>query len=226
MEIKKTIRKLIPEKLKNFISYSEEQEYQRISYSQYGEDLIINDLLNKEIGFYIDVGSFHPIKSSNTYYFYKKGWSGINIEPRSGSKELFDQYRPRDINLEIGVAETEERLMYNAYSEGRLNHFRKAKSDWDNLRTEYYINVKPLEVLLDEFLPYPFNIDFISIDVEGMELTVLKSLNFERFRPEVVVVEDHSFSFQEKSNVYSFLTARSYQLKAVGFNSLFFKRRE
>ncbi len=225
--MKKIIRNLIPERIKRFINYSEEQEYQRTSYSQYGEDLVIADLLNnKDVGFYIDVGAFHPIKSSNTYFFYKKGWSGINIEPRIGSKQLFNLYRPRDINLEIGISDTEDQLIYHDYTEGRLNHFQKVKSKMNDPCKEYNILVKPLEVILDEFITYSYNIDFLSIDVEGMELSVLKSVNLAKYRPEIIVVEDHSFAFQEKSVIYSYLTGRNYHLRAVGINSLFFKRED
>ena len=54
-----------------------------LSYSQQAEDLSIQRYFGEEKmnGFFVDVGAFDPIKYSNTYLFYKKGWRGINIEP-------------------------------------------------------------------------------------------------------------------------------------------------
>ena len=72
-----------------------------ICYSQNGEDLILNRFLeNKKNGFYIDIGAHHPIRFSNTYLFYKKGWRGINIDAMPGSMDLFNKIRSRDINIE------------------------------------------------------------------------------------------------------------------------------
>jgi hypothetical protein len=69
-------------------------------YSQTGEDAILAHLLfGHDSGFYVDVGAFHPTKYSNTYYFYQRGWTGINIEPTPGQTDLFRKLRPRDINL-------------------------------------------------------------------------------------------------------------------------------
>ena len=71
-----------------------------LCYSQNGEDLILNRFLeNKEKGFFIDVGAHHPIRFSNTYLFYKKGWSGINIDAMPGSMTKFNKIRPKDINI-------------------------------------------------------------------------------------------------------------------------------
>jgi hypothetical protein len=74
-------------------------------YGHSGEDLVLDRLLNgKRMGFYIDVGAHHPTRFSNTYLFYKKGWSGINIDANPKSMELFNRRRSRDINIEVGIA--------------------------------------------------------------------------------------------------------------------------
>ena len=73
----------------------------KFHYSQFGEDIILREILKKEIsnGFYIDVGCYHPKKFSNTYRLYKKGWSGINIDMEEDKISLFNMVRPRDINV-------------------------------------------------------------------------------------------------------------------------------
>lgn len=74
-------------------------------YSQEGEDLLLSRILgDKKDGFYVDVGAHHPFRFSNTYLLYKQGWRGINIDAMPGSMKLFNRFRPRDINIECGVA--------------------------------------------------------------------------------------------------------------------------
>ena len=79
--------------------------YMNPSYSIEGEDRIVRALLwqKHDKGFYVDVGAHHPFRFSNTYLFYTQGWSGINIDATPGSMKAFNKYRPRDINLEVGV---------------------------------------------------------------------------------------------------------------------------
>ena len=100
--LKTSIKKILPnfiiEHLKYFTIYKND------SYSQEGEDLIINRLIDsKKNGFYIDIGAHHPFRFSNTYKFYKMGWNGINIDAMPGSMKLFREKRPRDINIECGI---------------------------------------------------------------------------------------------------------------------------
>ena len=89
-----------------------------LCYSQNGEDLILNRFLeNKEKGFFIDVGAHHPIRFSNTYLFYKKGWSGINIDAMPGSMTKFNKIRPKDINIEKGVGIKNDKLIFYQFNE-------------------------------------------------------------------------------------------------------------
>ena len=88
---------------------SPDQKFQVKAYSQQGEDLVVNCLLQwNTTGFYIDIGAHHPFRYSNTHLFYLKGWHGINIDPRPGIAADFSRYRPNDINLEVGVGANRE----------------------------------------------------------------------------------------------------------------------
>lgn len=99
------------------------------SFSQEGEDLILHRLFQdyehitktKLEGFYIDVGAHHPIRFSNTFSFYVKGWSGINIDPTPGGMEAFRNIRPRDVNLELAVSDKKEKLKFYLFEEPALN---------------------------------------------------------------------------------------------------------
>ena len=98
--------------------------YSTKSYSQYGEDMVLKSVFqNQERGFYVDVGAHHPKLCSNTYFFYKLGWSGINIDAMPGGMELFKNFRPRDINLETAIARNKQELTYFMFAEPGASHF-------------------------------------------------------------------------------------------------------
>src|SRR3954464_9023248 len=91
------------------------------AYSSEGEDLILKRIFDRKTnGVYIDVGAHHPFRVSNTYLFYKRNWTGINIDPMPGSQAIFNRYRPQDINLEMGVSATRQYLTYYIFNEPAL----------------------------------------------------------------------------------------------------------
>jgi len=98
-------------------------------YSEQGEDIILKSIFSYQAqGFYDDVGARHPIDSSNTYLFYKKGWCGINIDAFLGSMKMFNRKRPRDINLEIVISDTSERKKYYMFNCPKVNAFYKVSA--------------------------------------------------------------------------------------------------
>ena len=207
-----------------------------LCYSQEGEDMILSKLFaGQKNGFYVDVGAHHPLRFSNTYLFYKKGWSGINIDAMPGSMSVFEQERPRDINLEIPVSDTNGDLTYYIFNEPALNGFSKELSmSRDGLRGEYKIvetrvlKTRALSEILDEHLPKNQTIDFLSIDVEGLDFEVLSSNNWEKYRPRVVVVEVLSNSVEDLplSKTYQFLKEHRYVCYAKTDRSTFFLENE
>lgn len=87
-------------------------------YSQEGEDQILRRMFEKKnTGFFVDVGAHHPIRFSNTYFFYRKGWSGVNIDATPGSMVSFDKLRARDTNIECGIDEQEDVLDFYCFSD-------------------------------------------------------------------------------------------------------------
>lgn len=209
-----------------------ENQYASISFSQEGEDLILGRIFErKQSGFYIDVGAYHPVRFSNTLYFYKKGWRGINIEPMPGSLELFNSMRPADINIEAAVSDKEELLEYNSFNEGALNTFSpelaRERAGMNGYFVEFQKKIKTrrLEDILDESLPPGQVIDFMSIDTEGYDLKVLRSNNWQKYRPQIVITEMFDFSIDKilGSKLYSFMTSIRYSFFAKTFNSVFFR---
>lgn len=167
-------------------------EHHTVCFSQEGEDLLLSRLFpGSKDGYYVDVGAHHPQRYSNTYRFYLQGWRGINIEPRPDSIQAFDSLRPRDLNLQIGISEVHETLTYYAFKEPALNtfDFLAAKDLGSLLISETEIEVFPLREVLHKHLPPNQHIDFLSVDVEGYDLKVLRSNDWSRFRPSYVLVE-------------------------------------
>ncbi|OSQ31881.1 SAM-dependent methyltransferase [Thalassospira sp. MCCC 1A03138] len=205
----------------------------RVFYSQEGEDAILARLFSaQKNGFYVDVGAHHPRRFSNTFHFYQSGWTGINIEPNPSAEAVFKKQRPRDINLCVGVSDCPEKLVYYEFNDPALNTF---DSDLAQSRDETVVytilttrevNVERLDSILEKHLPFGVDIDFMSIDVEGLDLKVLMSNDWVKYRPKCVLVEcllhEISFEYIQNSDVYSFLMSKGYVFFAKTYNSFLF----
>ncbi|MDD3597487.1 FkbM family methyltransferase [Sulfuricurvum sp.] len=201
------------------------------SYSQEGEDIILHRLFNKyPTGFYIDVGAHHPIRFSNTYLFYKKGWRGINIDAMPGSMKPFNKLRPNDINIEQPVSDKKEILTYYAFNEPALNGFSKELSKQREGYEDFFITftkemiTSTLEEILDTYLPVDQEISFLSIDVEGLDFSVLKSNDFNKYRPKVILIEilESNLSNIANNEISRYLENYSYTTFAKTINTVFF----
>lgn len=201
------------------------------SYAQEGEDLILQRIFaGQKKGFYIDVGAHHPKRFSNTYIFYCMGWKGINIDARPGSMTLFRRLRGRDINLEIGISRAEGALNYYQFEESALNGFSmdlsisRMKLGTSKLISETIVKTQPLKQILSEYIPISSVIDFLTVDVEGMDLEVLRSNDWKKYRPRVVLVEILASSMEEIAlhPINTFMNAEGYRLYSKAMNTVFF----
>lgn len=229
---KKSLPKSWKEKLKKLSwNYFDWIAYQ--SFSNEGEDMILRKLFfYQSTGFYVDVGAFHPKKSSNTYHFYKKGWRGINIDAMPGSMKLFEKQRKRDINLEIPIWNDGESLNFFVFNDEALNGFEnerlKAK---DQTKTQNkLVKVIPMQTasltsILDKHLPKGQKIDFLDIDVEGGEYNVLMGLDFNKYKPKVILVEilDTDIDQVQTHPLGNLLLGNGYLLKAKTLNTFIFQ---
>lgn len=186
------------------------------SFSSAGEDMILRHLFgsDKRDGFYVDVGAFHPVHASNTYFFYLNGWTGINIDARPGSMALFNKVRPNDTNIEVGVSDRAGQLTYyfideessmNSFSEEFLAQIGMLKY----VKRQIAVPVIGLSELLNRYLPKGRAIDFLNVDVEGLDYNVLASNDWETYRPKVVVVED-THHMEGHSEVVKLLEGKGY----------------
>ncbi len=182
------------------------------SYSQVGEDRVVNYLfesLNITNPTYLDIGTNYPLVGSNTYLFYDKGCRGVCIEPDPEMVKTIKRKRPGDkvLNVGVGITRTASAPFYlfpgnvagwSTFSEEEA----KIRESESGLRPKV-ISIPLMtvnDVIAANFDPYP---NFISLDVEGLDLAILKSMDFQHFRPDVICVETISFSItntEEKLN--------------------------
>ena len=228
----KFIRYILPSRIIRFIK-NYVKSYHKFSYSQEGEDMILNRIFEtKREGFYIDVGAHHPRRFSNTYFFYQKGWSGINIDAMPGSMKIFNKLRTRDINIEKPISCEKKIMTYYMFNEPALNGFSKELSESRSSSSDnkYFIKEKlsiettTLEDILNQNLIKDKVIDFLSIDVEGLDFNVLKSNNFEKYRPKVILIEllDANYHDVLSSEITTFLSNYDYQPFAKSVRTIFF----
>lgn len=205
--------------------------HHRVSFSQEGEDLVLMRMFEgQESGFYVDIGAHHPQRFSNTYLFYLKGWQGINIDAMPGSMDLFKKIRPRDINLEIAISDKEEILTYHEFNEPALNSFSvelsreyEKTSPYKIIKT-WEIKTKPLADILESHLEVGQVIDFMSIDVEGLDYQVLVSNDWSKYRPSIILIEELSMNLKDASSkVGIFLRDQGYELFSKTFYTSFYR---
>ena len=199
------IKKYIPSRWHYRISQYKKQFFGYTTYSQFGEDQVLL-LLCKDIdrGRYVDVGAFDPYRYSNTFLLYKRGWSGVNIDPNPEAIKRFKKKRPHDQNICSGVG-NEGILTYYQFSDPAVNTFVAAEAEkWMNKTFLTFLGtteipVRPLSQLISGV------IDVLTIDTEGMDLQVLESYDWKEI-PKIIVIEGN--------NSEPFLRSKGYVLYA------------
>ena len=189
---------------------------------------VLNYFKDKENGFYVDVGCYHPIHRNNTYLLHKKNWNGINIDTSQFSIDLFDYMRPDDLNYNCAISNKNE--IISLFYQKELSKLSTTNKDQAETVFQGHIKEKSIQAFtLDEILNKDkfkdFKIDFLDIDVEGADLKVLEGLSFDKFKPELVCVEIHAKEIK-KSDIYNFLANKNYELLWSGVFSHIFKRLE
>lgn len=166
------------------------------SYSQYGEDLLIKRLF-EIIGIskpsYIDIGAHHPIRLSNTALLHKNGSNGINIEANPILFKAFERERPDDVNLNCGLGEKCGEMLFYVCADSTLSTFSKRQAEiLKNKNIEITcsvpVNVTKFDIILREKANNCCP-NFLSIDIEGMDYIVLSTIDFKKYRPDVICVE-------------------------------------
>jgi FkbM family methyltransferase len=162
-----------------------------ISYAQNFEDVILARVFrDRATGFYVDVGAMHPVLHSVTKHFYDSGWHGINIEPNPEFYERLVAERLRDQTLPYCIAETAGVRTFHVFANEGVStldpHIAEHFAARQFPRQDIQLEARPLREVLEAA---PDDIDFLKIDVEGAELEVVRSNDWTRHRPTIVLVE-------------------------------------
>ena len=214
---------------------SGDAEFSRRSYSQSGEDLIISYVFHNlhidEVK-YLDIGAFAPKSLSNTYYFYERGYSGVCVEANPLLAEIIQVNRPRDTTLNVAISSGEEGMMpFYVMSAPTLSTLSLEEAnrlvaeeevDIDRVET---VKVLPINDLIKKYFPNK-DLNFISLDVEGLDYAIMKSFDFNSIRPAVFCLETleyKKYGNQKKiDKLISLMTDNGYHLYAdTRINSIF-----
>jgi len=165
-------------------------------FSQEGEDFYISKIIDTtKPGYYVDVGSAHPVNASNSYLLYLNGWRGLCVDATPGLNDLYHTHRPKDLFINAFVGKCSGTREFYIFNEPFLNTGSRQRKDFLSGKTDYefqkQVSVQqlPLKEILEKNVPPEKTIEFMSLDVEEGELEVLESNDWSRYRPRVVVME-------------------------------------
>lgn len=193
--------------------------YTQQSFSQEGEDLLLWRLMgmDRSPGIYVDVGCNHPLRMSNTAFFYQRGWSGIAIDPNPDFAPAFRRHRRRDTFVNCGVGASDTVLPYYRFRQSLYNTFDTEKANQiaekhSDLMETVEVQVKPLQSILLKHWPHGKSICLMSIDCEGLDFEVIQSHDFDRFPVEFLCIE------QDSVNIRSAMSSELItHLESIGF---------
>ena len=194
------------------------------SYAMDGEDIAIKKYVQHiNNGFYVDIGSHHPVQRSNTCLLYQNGWRGINVDINEFTLELFNYLRPDDTNIQAAISDYNGDIdFYYQKNFSQLNTTDKvwAKENFNNNFKTQKIKCKAFNTLISETKYKNKTIDFLNIDVEGAEIKVLSGLNFNIYNPKIICIEilghRHLEDINERERslksdpIYNFLDEKNY----------------
>ena len=199
-------------------------------YSQWNEDQFIFEYFkDKEKGVYFDVGCFHPFMYSNTCLLHNKGWNGVNIDINPVTIDLFNIARKKDINLCTTIDEKKSEFkFYYDHPFSPVNTLDE--SYYNEFKSKFFKNVAFKTIKsqsFDEILKKTKikDIDFLNIDVEGMDLRILKQLVPNKIKPDLISIETHNVDGSKSTNcdkINELLIDCNFQIyKRIGPSTLF-----
>lgn len=208
-----------------------------ISFAQHAEDLIVEGILSTRYPnerprswTYLDIGANHPVHGSNTYLFYKKGASGVVIEPNQKFAPLFKKCRPRDQFILAGAKfdDRDTATFYEVENDALSSfsesfHFRWKEQGGRGANAISSLDMPLVDVNSVIEKNFQNKLHIVSLDVEGYEMQVLEKFSFDQIRPDVLIVEYISPSHGTlKDSLTIVMNKRGYYLAFCGRVNLIF----
>jgi len=192
------------------------------SFALWGEDRILDWVfLNRPSGFFVDVGAYHPTVHSNTKLLSDRGWTGISVDCNPAMIAHHRKVRPRDVSLNLAVGMTEGPIGVYFFNDWATSNTvapawaaATTRAQGIAVTSEIRVESWPLRKVLERHLPTGTEVDLLNVDVETLDLEVLQSNDWARFRPLVVAIEDMEFDPAEpaSSPTFRFLRDLGYRL--------------
>ena len=196
---------------------------EKITYSECGEDLIVDGILShivpkyEEIH-YLDLGVYNPISGDNTYYFYSKGAKGILVEADGNLSDTIERARgDRDIIINKAIYDKDDEVVsfyrcvedagLSSLDSNHVSHWEGQEFNCEKTLTETITVNKALEML-------GAHCDLLSIDIEGFDYKALESIDYEKYQPTTIVVEmlEDDWCEFENMKIYELLIGNGYVL--------------
>ena len=202
--------------------------HSRESYSQMGEDLVLYDLLHDGMKIprptYLDIGAADPVQANNTYLLHQGGGHGVLVEPNPAYQPRLRRYRPNDVIVEAGVGITDDASadyyvirdapMRNTFSKDDVEYLRKRAGREVVERVMKMPLIALNRLIADNLGAAP---DLLSTDVEGLDFAILETLDFQKYRPAVIIAET-----KPRGPIPDFLSSKGYEIRgATMFNVIF-----
>jgi FkbM family methyltransferase len=195
------------------------------TYSQFGEDAVLSFFLPEKHGRYLDIGAGHFRNGSNTYVFYKRGWRGICVEPIPILYELLRKKRPEDKVVQKVVSNIQTKVEFFEYEP-----YEYSTTDPETMKKLASIGMTPVRRLEFESISIndlslnvvPTQPYFLTIDCEGLDVEIMKSINFRQFCPRVICCEIYPADLEGRRELETFLRDKNYRLMAICVFSLIF----
>jgi FkbM family methyltransferase len=198
------------------------------------EYLYNNFFKNKRNGVFIDIGAHDGVTGSNSCFFEREfDWSGLCVEPLTSAFNKLVQNRKKSININGCVYKTSGENTFvtvTGYSE-MLSGLEDSYDPRHFERIQREINQNGGTIVKSKIICYTFNellekynikhVDFCSIDTEGSELDILKSIDIAKFDITFFSIENN---FQESKFVDFFNTINYELIAKVGIDDIFRKK--
>lgn len=206
------------------------------SYSQSGEDLIVDFLFDAMLGVkeisYLDIGANDPIDLNNTYHFYEKGYRGVCIDPNPLFREAYRSARPEDTYVVAGVGPKKGKIKFFEISPNTLSTFSEetarqyTEEDGHQLIKTSNVPVLILHDVVKRYFKNKKMPNFLSIDIEGWDYEILDRMDFSKWRPTVICIETLTYASKKKQkktlSVIELIESKGYFVYADTYiNSIF-----
>lgn len=221
-------------KIRQFLAENKKNNHLK-SYSQFGEDIIVKSifqLLGISKPTFLDIGAHHPYYLSNTALLYNSGSRGINVEANPLLMSKFRKVRSRDLNLNVGISEKNDKMDFYVIQDSTLSTFSEAEAQSLKSFGHKCVKVESIETLSINELLDSYNLgmapDFLTLDAEGYDYQILKTLDFSKYSPKVICVEIVEYSpngnGKRKDEILNLLTHNGYfEYANTHINGIFVK---